>query len=195
VRAATRVKPEQASKGVTRAPSLLTEDEGRRGRPEAPTLTVVLLARVWGAARTHTRGFVNTGDLFGLPGQPGKRLRGRRVQQESQGPVLDTTPRWMTSIGLTFERNQDACVQRAMRVLRRSRLHLRAHALAANRRTLQRCAPFEESSGLNSGQDSSPIAAREPGAAGGGGARPEPHRAGMGGPTSATVRCRRRGTW
>jgi hypothetical protein len=37
VRAATRMKPEQASKGVTRAPSLLTEDEGRRGWPDAPT--------------------------------------------------------------------------------------------------------------------------------------------------------------
>src|SRR5207247_3121213 len=37
VRAATRVKPEQASKMSTRAPSLLISDDGRRGRPDAPT--------------------------------------------------------------------------------------------------------------------------------------------------------------
>ena len=37
VRAATRVKPEQASKGLMRAPSPLSMDEGRCGRPDAPT--------------------------------------------------------------------------------------------------------------------------------------------------------------
>ena len=37
VRAATRVKPEQASKSLMRAPSPLSMDEGRCGRPDAPT--------------------------------------------------------------------------------------------------------------------------------------------------------------
>ena len=37
VRAATRVKPEQASKGLMRAPSPLSMDEGRCGRLDAPT--------------------------------------------------------------------------------------------------------------------------------------------------------------
>src|SRR5437762_13488579 len=37
VRAATRVKPEQASKGLMRAPSPLSKDEGRCGRLDAPT--------------------------------------------------------------------------------------------------------------------------------------------------------------
>ena len=55
VRAATQVKPAQASKVVMRAPSLLSLDEGRRGQPDNRHATVVLLAGVWGAARTHTR--------------------------------------------------------------------------------------------------------------------------------------------
>lgn len=37
VRAATRVKPEQAPKGWMRAPSLLSLDEGRWGRSDRPT--------------------------------------------------------------------------------------------------------------------------------------------------------------
>src|SRR5688572_10366570 len=37
VRAATRVKPEQASKALMRAPSLDSIDEGRRGPLNAPT--------------------------------------------------------------------------------------------------------------------------------------------------------------
>jgi hypothetical protein len=37
VRAVTRVKPEQASKSLMRAPSPLSMDEGRCGRPDAPT--------------------------------------------------------------------------------------------------------------------------------------------------------------
>ena len=67
------------------------------------------------------------------------------------------------------ERDQDACVQRPMRVLRFPRLHLRSDVLTANRRTLQRCAAFEEGRRLHQGRDPPTAAAREPGAVGGGG--------------------------
>src|SRR5260370_84893 len=62
VRAATRVKPEQASKAVMRAPSLLFIDEGRRGHSIHRHVRAVLLAGVVGAARTHA-GIRNTGGL------------------------------------------------------------------------------------------------------------------------------------
>ena len=87
VRAATRVKPEQASKGVTRAPSLLTEDEGRRGRPDAPTCDGRPARRGMGRSTYAHAMTCNTGDLCGLPGSLGKRLLGGRGQQESQGPI------------------------------------------------------------------------------------------------------------
>jgi hypothetical protein len=86
------VKPEQASKGVTRAPSPLTEDEGRRGRPDAPTSDGRPARRGMGRS-THAHAMTcNTGDLFGLPGRPGKRLLGGRVPQESQGPIRPRKP-------------------------------------------------------------------------------------------------------
>ena len=66
VRAATRVKPEQASKGVTRAPSLLIEDEGRRGRPDAPTYDGRPARRGMGRSTYAHAVICNTGDLFGL---------------------------------------------------------------------------------------------------------------------------------
>jgi hypothetical protein len=92
VRAATRVKPEQASKGVMRAPSLLTEDEGRRGRPDASTCEGRPARRGMGRSTYAHAMTCNTGDLFGLPGRLGERLLGRRVQQESQGPIRPMNP-------------------------------------------------------------------------------------------------------
>ena len=78
VRAATRVKPEQASKGVMRAPSLLIEDEGRRGRPDAPTCDGRPARR---GSRRSTYAYAmtgNTGDLF----EP-RPARARTLHQEA----------------------------------------------------------------------------------------------------------------
>src|SRR5712691_12685909 len=92
VRAATRVKPEQASKGVMRAPSLLTEDEGRRGRPDAPTCDGRPARRGMGRSTYAHAWICNTGDLFGLRGRPSDVPSGGRVQQESQGPIRPLNP-------------------------------------------------------------------------------------------------------
>src|SRR5262249_61143020 len=78
------------------------------------------------------------------------------------------------------ERDQDPSVSRAMRALYVSRLYLRTNALAAHRPLLQRGAAVEESGGRHQGTHSEPVAARDPGAMGGSGPRPEPYGAGMG---------------
>ena len=90
VRAATRVKPEQASKGVTRAPSLLVEDEGRRGRLDEPTHEGRPARRGMGRSTYAHAVTCNTGDLLGLPGW--QRLFGGRVRQESQGLIRPMSP-------------------------------------------------------------------------------------------------------
>src|ERR1700681_2720206 len=65
VRAATRVKPEQASKGKVRAPSPLSKDEGRRGRPDAPTRDGRPARRGSGRS-TYARGDSQHGKPVGL---------------------------------------------------------------------------------------------------------------------------------
>ena len=86
VRAATRVKPEQASKGVTRAPSLLTEDEGRRGRPDAPTYDGRPARRGMGRSTYVHAMTCNTRDLFGRPGQLGNVSLGGGSDRSRRGP-------------------------------------------------------------------------------------------------------------
>jgi hypothetical protein len=90
VRAATRVKPEQAPKGTMRAPSLRQKDEGRRGRLDNRQTKVVLLAGVVGAARTHMRRFATRETCLGCPG--GNASVGSRVQQESEGLIRPRNP-------------------------------------------------------------------------------------------------------
>ena len=92
VRAATRVKPEQASKMSTRAPSLLISDEGRRGRPDAPTSEGGPARRGRGRSTYAHAVTCNTGDLFGLPEQLWQRPFWGRVQQESEGLIRPMNP-------------------------------------------------------------------------------------------------------
>ena len=84
VRAATRVKPEQASKGKVRAPSPLSKDEGRRGRPDAPTRDGRPARRGSGRS-TYARGDSQHGKPVGLSGRPGNASIGRRARQASEG--------------------------------------------------------------------------------------------------------------
>jgi hypothetical protein len=67
VRAATRVKPEQASKRSPRAPSPPQKDEGRRGRSDAPTDEGRPARRGIGRSTYAHAAICNTGDLSGLP--------------------------------------------------------------------------------------------------------------------------------
>jgi len=60
------------------------------------------------------------------------------------------------------------------------RLHLRPHVLAANRRTLQLGRSLPRGPLPPQGQHPTAASARQSGAVGGGGARPEPHRCGDG---------------
>jgi hypothetical protein len=86
VRAATRVKPEQASKGVMRAPSLLTEDEGRGGRPDAPTCDSRPARRGMGRSTYAHAWICNTGDLFGLRGRLSDVPSGDESNRSRRGP-------------------------------------------------------------------------------------------------------------
>jgi hypothetical protein len=54
-------------------------------------VTVVLLAGVWGAARTHTRRFA-TRETCLTARVTEQRPFGGRVQQESQGPIRPMNP-------------------------------------------------------------------------------------------------------
>jgi hypothetical protein len=67
VRAATRVKPEQASKRSRRAPSPPQKDEGRRGRSDAPAADGRTARRGIGRSTYAQAAVCNTGDLSGLP--------------------------------------------------------------------------------------------------------------------------------
>jgi hypothetical protein len=92
VRAATRVKPEQASKGLKcerRVPSRRTKaDEDDQMHRH---VTVALLAGVVGAARTHAV-ILQHGRPVGLSGRPGNGSIGRRARQASEGLIRPKNP-------------------------------------------------------------------------------------------------------
>lgn len=89
VRAATRVKPEQASKSEMRMPSLHDEGEGRWLWSEQPIEDDQSTAGVMGAARTHTSKR-DTGDLPWCD----RSRNGRRgwPTQESEGLIVALKP-------------------------------------------------------------------------------------------------------
>ena len=89
VRAATRVKPEQASKIEMREPSHLSDGEGRRSPSEQPTGDDELPAGVMGAARTQTSKR-DTGDLAGC--EDDRNGERRRPSQESEGLIVAMKP-------------------------------------------------------------------------------------------------------
>jgi hypothetical protein len=91
VRAATRVKPEQASKGKVRAPSPLSKDEGRRGRPDAPTRDGRPARRGSGRS-TYARADSQHGKPVGLSGRPGNASIGSRARQASEGLIRPENP-------------------------------------------------------------------------------------------------------
>jgi hypothetical protein len=91
VRAATRVKPEQASKGLMRAPSPLSKDEGRCGRLDAPT-DEGRLARRGSGRSTYVRGDWQHGRPVVLAGQPANGPVEGRGRQASEGPIVLTKP-------------------------------------------------------------------------------------------------------
>ena len=74
-----------------RAPSLLSIDEGRRGRLERPTCEGRPARR--GSGRdTYTRGDSQHGRPVGLPGTPGNGSIGRRARQVSEGLTVLQKP-------------------------------------------------------------------------------------------------------
>jgi hypothetical protein len=87
VRAATRVKPEQAPKAWMRAPSLLSLDEGRWGQSDRPTLEDCPARRGSGRS-TYARGDWQHGRPVARPGGPGTDPAGGRAQQASEGPIV-----------------------------------------------------------------------------------------------------------
>ena len=91
VRAATRVKPEQASQGKVRAPSPLSKDEGRRGRPDAPTRDGRPARRGSGRS-TYARADSQHGKPVGLSGRPGNASIGSRARQASEGLIRPVNP-------------------------------------------------------------------------------------------------------
>jgi hypothetical protein len=91
VRAATRVKPEQASKGLMRAPSPFSKDEGRCGRPDAPT-DEGRPARRGSGRSTYARGDWQHGRPVVLAGQAANGPAEGRVGQASEGPIVLTKP-------------------------------------------------------------------------------------------------------
>src|SRR6266851_2587439 len=74
-----------------RAPSLLSIDEGRRGRPELPTCEGRPARRGSGRG-THTRGDSQHGRPAGLSGRPGNCSIGRRARQASEGLIVPRKP-------------------------------------------------------------------------------------------------------
>src|SRR5260370_42603045 len=74
-----------------RAPSLLSIDEGRRGRPERPTCEGRPARRGSGRG-TYTRGDSQHGRPDGLPGTPGNGSIGRRARQASEGLTVLQKP-------------------------------------------------------------------------------------------------------
>ena len=90
VRAATRVKPEQAPKGVMRAPSLHSWDEGRRGRLDSPTRDGRPARRGSGRS-TYTRSDSQHGRPVGCQGDLATTHR-RRARQASEGLIRPRNP-------------------------------------------------------------------------------------------------------
>ena len=91
VRAATRVKPEQASKSLMRAPSPLSMDEGRGGRPDAPT-DEGRPARRGSGRSTYARGNWQHGRPVALAGQPANGPAEGRARQASEGLIVPLKP-------------------------------------------------------------------------------------------------------
>jgi hypothetical protein len=89
VRAATRVKPEQASKGSTGAPNLRPDGEGRRDRLEEPTEEDLSALRGIGRS-THTSIDVERGRPDAGP--QGNQLDGVGQGQESEEPIVPRKP-------------------------------------------------------------------------------------------------------
>jgi hypothetical protein len=91
VRAATRVKPEQASKGGMRAPNRLKFGEGRRGRSEQPT-DEDRSARRGNGRGTHTRIGAQHGRPVAVRGSDPRPSSWDGPRQESEGPIVPTKP-------------------------------------------------------------------------------------------------------
>jgi hypothetical protein len=85
VRAATRVKPEQAPKAVSRAPSRLLTGEGRRDGSEQPTEEDPSALRGNGRS-THTGSDVQHGRPSAVPA--GNRLVRNGPWKESEEPIV-----------------------------------------------------------------------------------------------------------
>src|SRR2546428_626659 len=81
-----------------RAPSLLSIDEGRRGRPDRPTCEGRPARRGSGRG-TSTRGDSQHGRPVGLPGKPGNGSNGRRARQESEGLTVLRKPDKASGVG------------------------------------------------------------------------------------------------
>lgn len=91
VRAVTRVKPEQASKSLMRAPSPLSMDEGRCGRPDAPT-DERRPARRGSGHSTYAGVDGQHGRPVGQPGRPGDDPAAGRDRQVSEGLIVLRKP-------------------------------------------------------------------------------------------------------
>jgi hypothetical protein len=91
VRAVTRVKPEQASKSLMRAPSPLSMDEGRCGRPDAPTDEGRLARRGRGHS-TYARADWQHGRPVGQVGRLANGPAEGRGRQASEGLVVPVKP-------------------------------------------------------------------------------------------------------
>jgi hypothetical protein len=91
VRAATRVKPEQASKGRMRAPSRPYFGEGRRGWSEQPT-DEDRSARRGNGRGTHTRIGAQHGRPAAVRGSGAQPSSGDGPRQESEGPIVPSKP-------------------------------------------------------------------------------------------------------
>src|SRR6266478_5847512 len=74
-----------------RAPSLLSVDEGRRGRLELPTWEGRSARRGSGRG-TYTRGDLQHGRSVELSGRPGTDSIGRRARQTSEGLIRPRNP-------------------------------------------------------------------------------------------------------
>src|SRR5262245_50462738 len=70
-----------------RAPSLLSLDEGRRGRSDLPTQEDRSACRGSGRS-TYARGDWEHGRPVVRPGRPGTSLFGGRARQVSEGPIV-----------------------------------------------------------------------------------------------------------
>ncbi len=91
VRAATRVKPEQASKGLMRAPSPLSMDEGRCGRLDAPT-DEGRPARRGSGRSTYAGGDWQHGRPVALVGVMANGPAEGRARQASEGLIVPLKP-------------------------------------------------------------------------------------------------------